>query len=595
MKIRHFFYMAVTLSCTAFFGACNKDNDFVDFDANIASYGNNGSKVYVDGGSTGTHFAYWHDGDKVMINGQERTVTLSTLNNQPVAAINGVAVNSNGYYAIYPCDKIVTSSNTSNTSNTSNRGYPTILLPQVQIFEKDNSGKQLIKAPMAAYSSNSGRRSLNFTNLCSLIEVTLPASNVAYIQVTSNNHYLWGEATISGESTPSLTINDTYMENNYYTDNHTVILDCSTNGSNGSNTGGTAANGEPSAGPFYVVVPANNYDNLKVEVYVYENGSDNHRRVVKRYSAEATVPAGSTSTTVSTNVASNMIYHIAMTGTPGTVQPSYPGLGTGEFSVSPTKKVRFSQGNLQYLARKGMWRFAPNQWDIIGNAAGNTTESGRESQNAWIDLFGYGTSGKTVNNSNSTSTYYPYQYARYSYGPAQDISGTQFDWGVNEICNGGNQPNKWRTLTKDEWQFLIAVASGSSTLRGGKCGLASVTVGGYTYKGLVLVPDNYAGLSFTNQFYKVIDEDSWNIHSQNGCVFLPCAGRRNGLSVTQDYVSTTTNAEMDGYYWSSSSSGNNYSWFFKLTLWQNNSGGTVSCIQETTDMGLSVRLVRDVD
>jgi len=340
MKIRHFFYMAVTLSCTVFFGACNKDNDFVDFDANIASYANNGSKVYVDGGSTGTHFAYWHNGDKVMINGRDYPVTLSTLNNLPVAAINGVAVNTSGYYAIYPSEKIITSDT---------GGYPTILLPQVQIFEKDNSDKQLIKAPMAAYSSNSGRRSLNFTNLCSLIEVTLPESKeVAYIQVTSNNHYLWGEATISGDNTPSLTIkNDTYMENNYYTDNHTVILDCSTNGSNGSNTGGAAADGTQSAGPFYVVVPANNYDNLKVEVYVYENGSDNHRRVVKRCSAEATVPAGSTSTTVSTNVASNMIYHIAMTGTPGTVQPSYPGFGTGECSVSPTQKVRFSQGNIQ--------------------------------------------------------------------------------------------------------------------------------------------------------------------------------------------------------------------------------------------------------
>lgn len=582
MKNRHFFYIAVALCCTAFFGACNKDNDFVDFGASIASYGNSGSKVYVDGGAEGTHFAYWHDGDTVMINGDEYYVTLSTSQvnnqNQTIAAINGVSVNSAGYYAIYPCDKIISSSAS---------GYPTILLPQVQIYRKDvSTNKQIIKAPMAAYSSNGGRRTLNFTNLCSLIEVTLPeAKKVAYIQVTSNNHYLWGEATISSESTPSLTINDTYMANNYYTDNHTVILDCSTNGSNGSN-GGT--NAGITQGPFYVVVPANNYENLKVEVYIYE-GTENNPQVVKRYSAEATVPAGST--TVNTNIASNMIYHIAMPNTLETVQPSYPGLGVGEFSVSDTKKVRFSQGNLQYLASKGMWRFAPNQWDIIGHAAGNTTASpARESQNSWIDLFGFGTSGKTVN----TATYYPYQYARNSFGPTRDISGTQFDWGVNEICNGGNQPNKWRTLTKDEWQFLIDNASGSSATRRGKCGLASVTVGEHTYKGFVLVPDNYTGLSF-NTTYKVITESNWNIHSQNGCIFLPCAGIRNGLAVSQDYVSTTTNSEMDGYYWSSSYSSYNESWLFKLTLWQNNTGGMVSCIDETTDMGLSVRLVRDVD
>ena len=583
MKNRLFNSILLALTCSVCFTACNKDEQFVDLNANIVNYGNNDSKVYVDD----AHYANWHNPDTVMINGTVYSVAIaSDGQSRPYASIPGVEVNTNGFYAIYPCDRII-------TPNTTGTGFPSILMPQVQVYTQKD-GKQIIKAPMAAYceyNTNGTGHYLNFKNLCSLIEVNVPeGTEVAYIQVSSDK-FLWGNASITGDNdnpeNPVLQINQSTTGDNYSTNNHTVTLDCTTNGSNGSNTGGAAAHGK-TGGPFYVVVPAGTYTNLTVDVYIFAEITGN-RNVVKLY----TNTANATNNIATIN--NNMIYKVDCLGTPTEVQPPYPGLGTGEFSVSPTKKVRFSQGNLQYLARKGMWRFAPNQWDIIGNAAGNTTESGRESQNAWIDLFGYGTSGKTVNNSNSTSTYYPYQYARYSYGPAQDISGTQFDWGVNEICNGGNQPNKWRTLTKDEWQFLIAVASGSSTLRGGKCGLASVTVGGYTYKGLVLVPDNYAGLSFTNQFYKVIDEDSWNIHSQNGCVFLPCAGRRNGLSVTQDYVSTTTNAEMDGYYWSSSSSGNNYSWFFKLTLWQNNSGGTVSCIQETTDMGLSVRLVRDVD
>ena len=30
------------------------------------------------------------------------------------------------------------------------------------------------------------------------------------------------------------------------------------------------------------------------------------------------------------------------------------------------------------------------------------------------------------------------------------------DWGVyNAISNGGNTPNKWRTLTVSEWQYLF--------------------------------------------------------------------------------------------------------------------------------------------
>ncbi len=28
------------------------------------------------------------------------------------------------------------------------------------------------------------------------------------------------------------------------------------------------------------------------------------------------------------------------------------------------------------------------------------------------------------------------------------------DWGVNQISNGGNKENLWRTLSKSEWIYL---------------------------------------------------------------------------------------------------------------------------------------------
>ena len=591
MKNRHFFYIAVALCCTAFFGACNKDNDFVDFGASIATYGNNGSKVYVDGGVEGTHFAYWHDGDTVMINGHEYYVTLSTSQvnnqNQTIAAINGVSVNSAGYYAIYPCDKIISSSTS---------GYPTILLPQVQIYRKDvSTNKQIIKAPMVAYSSNTGRRTLNFTNLCSLIEVTLPeAKKVAYIQVTSNNHYLWGEATISGESAPSLTINDTYMANNYYTDNHTVILDCSTNGTKGSN-GGTNAGITP--GPFYVVVPANNYENLKVEVYIYE-GTENNPQVVTRYSAEATVPAGST--TVNTNIASNMIYHIAMPKTLETVQPPYPGLGTGEFSVSATKKVRFSQGNLQYLASKGMWSFSNNELAALGGGEGNCVINNRDNQDLWIDLFGFGTSGQTQ----YSPTMYTSSNTAY---PNDDISATNlYDWGVNEISNGGNQPNKWRTLTRTEWQYLLNV-NNNIAARSGRQGICAIRTGSTNNDpvvacGVIIAPDSYnPGWVYGSAVN--ITMDQWNTYKANGCVFLPVTGYRrynNGNIIVDDFNSISTPAGStghsgDGYYWSSTKSDNSYAWAYKQNCPTNAGGVLVNCMQRQKSDGCAVRLVRDVD
>ena len=54
------------------------------------------------------------------------------------------------------------------------------------------------------------------------------------------------------------------------------------------------------------------------------------------------------------------------------------GMLTGRFTVNAQgKQVAFSQGNLQAVfASAGSsctWRFATNQWDYVGNAAGNTS------------------------------------------------------------------------------------------------------------------------------------------------------------------------------------------------------------------------------
>ena len=57
---------------------------------------------------------------------------------------------------------------------------------------------------------------------------------------------------------------------------------------------------------------------------------------------------------------------------PATVQ----GQLSGKFSVSPTKKVSFSQGNLQYNAAQNVWRFATNQYDFVGDANMGTVKIG---------------------------------------------------------------------------------------------------------------------------------------------------------------------------------------------------------------------------
>ena len=113
----------------------------------------------------------------------------------------------------------------------------------------------------------------------------------------------------------------------------------------------------------------------------------------------------------------------------------------GVFSVSSSKKVNFSQGNLQYQASTRTWRFAEHQWDITGSENSKISEN----YSGWIDLFGWGTSGYNGKNPWMTST----ESTNYGNG-YNDIAGTNYDWGVyNTISNGGGK--RWRTLTGDEW------------------------------------------------------------------------------------------------------------------------------------------------
>ncbi len=70
------------------------------------------------------------------------------------------------------------------------------------------------------------------------------------------------------------------------------------------------------------------------------------------------------------------------------------GFSIGVFSVSATDSVLFSPGNLQWSATgshavagggtaAGTWRFALNQWDMIGAANSNVSST----YTGWIDLI----------------------------------------------------------------------------------------------------------------------------------------------------------------------------------------------------------------
>ena len=225
------------------------------------------------------------------------------------------------------------------------------------------------------------------------------------------------------------------------------------------------------------------------------------------------------------------------------------------FSVSPGKKVKFSQGNLQYQASTDTWRFAEHQYDYIGDANKNISST----YSGWIDLFGWGTG----NNPTLTS------------GTPEDYS-TFTDWGVNPISNGGNKVNQWRTLTKDEWSYLLSGRTNAANLRS----LATVN----NVHGYIFLPDSWSipsGLSFTananNWITNTYSTTDWAKMEQSGAVFLPLAGSR----FLTDVVSAAG-------YWSSTCFYGRDAYFLNFNLYS-----VCQDTKSTRCYGRSVRLVRE--
>jgi len=249
------------------------------------------------------------------------------------------------------------------------------------------------------------------------------------------------------------------------------------------------------------------------------------------------------------------------------LDPIVPGVLPGLFTINSSgDKVRFSQGNLQYIgsASPAYWKFAENQYDYIGESQ-ETTDI-----NIDRDFFGWGATGSWDDRSavtNGTPTYqlyyFPYStdkvlyvsttYNPYGYGPdgACSLSVEHFsDWGYNKIQNGGNANNcGWRTLSLDEWEYMLKTRK-VTVSSGQKASYGQGKVNGV--KGLIILPDNWdgtvcSGFKYgTSSWSNTFTEETmpkWSDMEAAGVVFLPAAGYRDKISVvTTGYC----------YYWSSS-------------------------------------------
>ena len=250
----------------------------------------------------------------------------------------------------------------------------------------------------------------------------------------------------------------------------------------------------------------------------------------------------------------------------GGEEPSANVSGIGCFSVSSSKQVTFSPGNLQYHPANNVWQFAAKQTDYIGDANSNCSST----YNGWLDLFGWSTSATNFGVSTLASN--------------SDYSGSFVDWGTNKI--GTDAPNTWRTLTYDEWSYLRYNRTNADDL----VGVAQVN----GVNGLILLPDNWtcpAGVTFKSGFhssygaeyyaaYQTFTADQWSKLEAAGAVFLPAAGRRS--------FSNVGSVQRFGSYWSATVYDSNYA---SLLVFRSDAANVND---NNRYYGQSVRLVKDL-
>lgn len=495
-------------------------------------------------------YSDWVAGDEVLINGTTAIVEL----------IDGAAHVLGGdfeapFYGIYPASIYRSNNGSSYTVN----------VPGTYTYSA-TEGKQLLQSPMAGHAE-SGNYVL-FRHLTSAVTVQITnyygfTVIVDSVIVISNSYKLHGDITFSlGE--------DISIPATEKVGGDTVVM----------LGGGLQVVSGNTVNVQVPVLPqgSGNLFTIQVKVHKYNN-SDVKRRF------DSTQPN-------SHPLSRNQIGYVPMT-------VGYP------FTVGNGKRVIIAQGNLQYQASTETWQFAANQYDYIGNAEGNTTaEAERATQSAWIDLFGWGTSGWN----NGNLYYQPYNTATtgvdtngYGYGPTKgsrynySLTGdyANADWGVyDSIANGGNVAGRWRTPQSLEFGQIFKNRSASTLNNVANARYAKATVNGVN--GVVVFPDVYehpAGVALPTSINatgsggwdgNVYSASEWAKMEAAGCVFMPITARINNGAIV---------ATASGCYWSSTVGSTQGQAFYVMFSSANFYYNSTSCYR---NYGQAVRLVQDI-
>lgn len=553
--------VAALAACMVLFAGCKKEsNGVVNLGTKLEPIGAN-SKIYLNPNDVPQFFT---QGEQIRINDDSDPYTITS--NYQVTGVEAVEEGGT-YYAMYPAS-IVTDDNGVQASTT-------IKLPHLQTWETetvDGVVKQKINLPCAAALAANGDKVLRFRNLCSLIEVqwTNPTDNaqtIRSIEVTAQGTGLWGTGTATIDGANSR------ISIPYNGKNSRVVLEM---------PAGIQVAAHATSPKMYVIVPPYATGVPFTVKIRFNTGSDN---------VEVNYP--------SINIDRNTVYFISNSGTPEEDTEI-----SGYYSISPTCKVVFSKGNLQYIGDledyedNTNWHFADNQYDYFGRT--NMGEGWNQLTNT-VDLFCLSISNERGNGWDSWYT------SGHSYGlrcaeNADDYYATIpvfLDWGTMAI--DGDPANTWFTMTKAEWEYLLNTRPDASALRINVniTNIPNHPTGQTTIHGCLLFPDDWtidrlpSGITLTRDVVNSLTYEEFRRIEAVGCVLLPEAGYRDVGGYNGNWIATVTSYNL-GQYWSSTMiSDNDYeAYYMQYNFIANNYAANNTTVNGLIHYGNSVRLVK---
>lgn len=379
----------------------------------------------------------------------------------------------------------------------------TLTLPQEQTYKANGFSKGA--NPMMAYAESGN--TLNFKNICGILCLQYKSDGntpcyVKSIKVTSKtDENLWGTGTVSYNG------GNPYISS-WSSGGNSITLDCSADGGVPLNT--------TSATKFYIVVPKDVFGSgFKVEMTLKDGTRSNNKGDVE----DVWTKDGP-----SEKIVRSKINRMAVLTVNADVIPH-------AFTVnSAGKTVYFSKGNLYY---DGECKIE----DTVYAGGKQKYRSNHIQHFYWNSVI----TDAVGTNYNGNTTLFTNEGQDGSPNASFSINGAK---------------DKWFTLTKNEWNYLLFTRNVSSSNR-----YACVKV--MNYNCLMLVPDNFSWPVNTDDPTKPIPKPEYNVnplkfpaknseldYNENqlyilqkaGCVFLVVAGTRDNTSIT--------NAS-NGRYWSS--------------------------------------------